>query len=335
MGPGENAPGVSVIVISKDRHELLLKSITALRELRYPADSYEIVVVEEGDGPLPIDGVHYVFLPRRNLGLGYARNMGLDAAKGEIIAFTDDDTRVDPDWLSELAAPFADPAVNGVAGLTRAQESGLIGETEEILGVPGGGIARLLSTSGELVETRSLSACNCAYRGAVARGIRFKEDSYGRIGGEDWYMAEMVCSRGKCVFTPRAVVYHKPRADLFRLVHTFYRREACAHLAAREYYHRSRTQYFTDKGFGLVTGRILSAAVIAALAGPLWLPPLFVLYYFAVLWKKRRLFPLVRHKPAFFLVPLTNLAVQAGILKAELEILFTGGTKAERILRKF
>jgi glycosyltransferase involved in cell wall biosynthesis len=45
-----------------------------------------------------------------------ARNVGIKAAKGEIIAFTDVDCRPRPDWLSKLVLPFADPKVQLVAG---------------------------------------------------------------------------------------------------------------------------------------------------------------------------------------------------------------------------
>lgn len=326
---------VSVVVISKDRHELLLKSVAALRELNYPAGEHELIVVEEGDAPQPMEGVKYIFLPRRNLGLGYARNRGLQEAKGEIVALTDDDTRVDAEWLREITAPFSDREVYGTAGLTRAQESNLLGETEEIIGVPGGGIGWLLKSSDKPVETKFLSGCNCAYRRAVLEKFRFKEDTFGRIGGEDWYMAEQVCSAYKCMYNPRAVVHHKPRADVSRLIHTFYRRELCGYLAARELYKRSKLQYMLEKGAGLVIGRIIFVFLIALLAGPVYLVPLSGFYYLAVLFKYYRLFPYVRRKTAFFLVPVTNLIIQAGILKAELEIIFSGETRYDHVLGKF
>ena len=328
-------PFVSVVVISKDRHELLLRSVAALRDQNYPAEKYELIVVEEGDAPRPMEGVKYVFLPRRNLGLGYARNRGVKEAKWEIVAFTDDDTRAAAYWLEELTAPFRDGEVYGVSGLTRAQEINLLGDTEEILGVPGGGLGWLLKSSDEPVETKLLSGCNCAYRRAALEAFPFKEDTFGRLGGDDWYMAERVCAAHKCMFNPRAVVYHKPRADVSRLVHTFYRRELCGYLAARELYKRSKLGYISGKGAGLVTGRIVLALVLASAAGPVWLAPLFGLYYFAVLFKYYRLLPYIRRKPAFFLAPLTNLLVQAGILKAELEIIFSGETRYDSVLGKY
>ena len=106
MNRGNNYPLVSVVVISRDRHKTLEETVQSLLALDYPPEKYEIVVIEEGDKPLPIPQTNYVFLPRQNLGLGYARNQGVKAAKGEFIAFTDDDCLVKHDWLYQIIQPM-------------------------------------------------------------------------------------------------------------------------------------------------------------------------------------------------------------------------------------
>jgi len=60
--------------------------------------------------------IEYVLEPRP--GLDTARNRGLHAATGEIIAFTDDDAQVEEGWLDALRANFDDPLVAVVTGLT-------------------------------------------------------------------------------------------------------------------------------------------------------------------------------------------------------------------------
>jgi GT2 family glycosyltransferase len=88
--------------------------------------SYELVVVDnnsadrtreiveahlaEADGRL-----RYLFEPRQ--GLSYARNAGIAAARGDIVAFTDDDVRVSADWTASIARAFrAHPDVDCVGG---------------------------------------------------------------------------------------------------------------------------------------------------------------------------------------------------------------------------
>ena len=49
-------------------------------------------------------------------GLNAARNAGIRAASGDLVAFTDDDCEPAPTWLRELIEPMRDPTVDGVAG---------------------------------------------------------------------------------------------------------------------------------------------------------------------------------------------------------------------------
>ncbi|MDD5259280.1 MAG: glycosyltransferase family A protein [bacterium] len=57
----------------------------------------------------------YLFEPRQ--GLSYARNMGINEAQGEIIAFTDDDCQPEADWLERIVKKFQEePELDGVLG---------------------------------------------------------------------------------------------------------------------------------------------------------------------------------------------------------------------------
>lgn len=99
-------PFVSVIVISKDRPQLLINAINSIRRINYPKYKYEIIVVEEGDDPREIPNVKYIFLPRENHGSEYARDTGIKNANGDIIVFVDDDCIVCPTLLTELVSTF-------------------------------------------------------------------------------------------------------------------------------------------------------------------------------------------------------------------------------------
>jgi glycosyltransferase involved in cell wall biosynthesis len=114
---------VTVIIATRNRPERLDTCLDTVLALDYPA--FDIVVVD--NDPTTSDTVELVsargaatgrirYLRENRRGIGAARNCGLAAASGSIVAFTDDDVAVDRHWLSELAAPFV--AVPGVAGAT-------------------------------------------------------------------------------------------------------------------------------------------------------------------------------------------------------------------------
>jgi GT2 family glycosyltransferase len=118
-------PMVSVVVCTRDRPDSIVTALRGLTSLRYP--SFEIVVVDNapstdateravsaGFGSDP--RVRYVREPRP--GLSCARNRGIAEASSDIVAFTDDDVKVDPWWLHGIARGFrASPGVACVTGL--------------------------------------------------------------------------------------------------------------------------------------------------------------------------------------------------------------------------
>jgi len=126
--PGSSAdrPRISVIVCTYNRADRLPAVFESFRRLEVPAAlDWELIVVdnrstdgtkaaverETSYGGLPL---RYVFEPMP--GLGAARNGGLAAARGELIAFTDDDCYPSPDWLSAITQIFDEPDVAYVGG---------------------------------------------------------------------------------------------------------------------------------------------------------------------------------------------------------------------------
>lgn len=317
---GGNRPYVSIVVISKDRHELLLTAIESLLCLDYPKDRYEILVVEEGDAPCPIDGVKYIFLPRRDLGLGYARNAGVKNATGDIVAFTDDDCIIDRLWLKELAAAFEDPLVGGVAGATFAQPGSLIGVCEDVLGFPGGGHRRYHEAAGKVLETHLLSGCNCAYRRDVFARWMFKEDGYGRLGADDFLMGQNVAGERKCLYVPTAIVYHKPRGSFLKIVRWFSRRKINELLYAEKSDGGKNLRNLFFPVYRVVLFRAIMLLVIPLLFG--WSGLAFtgaigVAWYIFILLKN---LPVVRYferRDVVFLVPIVRLFMDIGVLVGE------------------
>ena len=213
----EELKKVSILICSKNRRHMLEALIRQLRQLQSDF-LLEIVVVEETSAQDPIAGVKYISHPLSDRGIGYARNLALKHACGDILVFVDDDCIVSKGWLEKLIKPLlVDDDVLGVqGGVTVPTQSNSIGWAETLLGFPGGGLKRILETGGKWQETQDVSTLNCAYRRSIIAKIGGFDERLA-AGGEDNLLAKMVCRHGRCVFVPEAIVAHEPRGCLRKI----------------------------------------------------------------------------------------------------------------------
>ena len=110
-------PSISVVVCVYNGESTLRDCCEGLLELDYP--EVEVIIVDDGstDATSAIAAEFPFRLIRtENRGLSHARNTGLAAATGEIVAYTDGDARPDPQWLTYLADTFARSSHAGVGG---------------------------------------------------------------------------------------------------------------------------------------------------------------------------------------------------------------------------
>jgi glycosyltransferase involved in cell wall biosynthesis len=305
----------------------LARAIASVRASGTLGQSAEIVVVEETDTPCPVSGTNYVPIPRQGRGFGYARNVGVRAAGGEILLFTDDDCEAAGGWADSLAAPLrGDPRILGVAGAVLVRDCGLIGYAENTLGFPGGGLRYRHAAKGGVVPTRHLSTCNCAYRkDAILRAGGFVEEA--RLGGEDFLLAERVAALGPCAYAPDAVVYHRPRGRLSVVFRWFMRRGESEIALLRTTTNRGNFLWFLLRSSWSL--RIVGLLVLCA-AWPHFLPflPIAVAVYYAVLlWRFRfaRAYP--SHRRAWWLVPVVKLTMDLGTEMGRWRALFHRGVR--------
>ena len=116
-------PTVSVIVPAYAEQDVIAARVANLRALDYPSDRLELIVACDGSPDATAEraraaGADLVLeLPRG--GKIRAQDAGVERAVGDIVAFSDANVTWEPDALSELIVPFADPSVGYVCGDVR------------------------------------------------------------------------------------------------------------------------------------------------------------------------------------------------------------------------
>ena len=116
---------VSTVICTLNRREMLKASILSLTEQTVNREQHEIIVVDNGSNDSTRDAVdeltkripnlRYVFEARP--GLSNARNLASDLARGEVVAFIDDDAVAEERWLEALLLGYrSEPDVSAVGG---------------------------------------------------------------------------------------------------------------------------------------------------------------------------------------------------------------------------
>lgn len=107
-------PTISVVVVTRDRPELLRDALRGIAA--QTVQPLEVRIADDGERPLPFEQLptgtlELLVIPVDARLAAAARNRGAARARGEVLAFHDDDDRWLPEHLAGLAAAFADPAV--------------------------------------------------------------------------------------------------------------------------------------------------------------------------------------------------------------------------------
>ncbi len=203
-------PKVSVVICSYNGSRTIRFCLDGVFKLRYP--DYEVIVVDDGStDALPSIAAQYpVRLIRcENQGLSHARNLGLHAATGKVIAYLDDDACPEPDWLNFIVDKLQHGGFVGVGGPNIAPVDD--GDTATAVAhSPGGPIHVLL---GDTIAEH-IPGCNMAFITEALRLIGGFDRQF-RIAGDDVDICWRLQARGwRLGFAPAAVVWHKRRNSL-------------------------------------------------------------------------------------------------------------------------
>lgn len=200
-------PRVSVVICSYNGARTIGDTLEGLTTLDYP--DYEVIVVSDGsvDATEEIARQYDVkLISTENRGLSSARNTGMMAATGDIVAYIDDDARPDPHWLQYLAAIFMQSSHAGVGGPNLAPPGdGAVAEC--VANAPGGPVHVLLNDT----RAEHIPGCNMAFWRSNLQEVGGFDARF-RIAGDDvdlcWRMEKQGWTLG---FHPAAMVWHHRR----------------------------------------------------------------------------------------------------------------------------
>lgn len=216
-------PRVSIVVATRNRPESLTACVAALLHQEPPPGGCEVIVVDDGDGlPRLPDGVRC--LASGGVGPGAARNLGAGVARGELLAFTDDDCVASSGWARALEAAARRQPEAGVAGVT------VNGCPDDVYAVTSQlALDAAHAHFTEDGEPRFAASCNLALPAGAFRALGGFDPGF--LHAEDrelcarWHAADR-----RLVWTPDARVVHRRRMDLRSFVrqHAGYGRGAYA-----------------------------------------------------------------------------------------------------------
>jgi GT2 family glycosyltransferase len=245
-------PRVSVVVCSYNGGATLDQCLRSLLALDYP--DYEVIVVDDGS----TDDTRAVLarypavraVHQANCGLSTARNVGLRAATGALIAYTDSDCFADPHWLTHLVAQFEHTGAAAVGGPNLTPEDGwLAGCVAAAPGQP----THVLE-SDQVAE--HIPGCNMAFRREALEAINGFDPQY-RKAGDDVDVCWRLQQAGHWItFAPGAFVWHHrrqtPRA---------YLRQQGGYGAAEALLQFKHPDKFTGRGDGKWRGVLYGASL--------------------------------------------------------------------------
>ena len=226
---------ISIAVCTRERPQELARCLESL--LNLSEQPHEIVVIDNAprsaatrETVARFPGVRYHREPRP--GLSAARNTAMAITSGDIIAFTDDDATVHPEWTARLRRCFHDPKVMVTTGLVLPAELETKAQVifEQDFQFFHQGFRRrhfdseyfaALLSRGVPVWAIGAGVNMAIRRVAFERGYRFDTRlGPGVLGGcgedsEFWY--HLLADGWSCVYSPSAVVYHFHRRELSAL----------------------------------------------------------------------------------------------------------------------
>nr|HID12986.1 glycosyltransferase family 2 protein [Anaerolineae bacterium] len=241
-----NLPLTTVIIPNWNGAHHLPTCLASLRRQTYPR--VEVIVADNGstDGSLDLLARDYPWVRVLPLGenRGFARacNAGMRAAQGEFVVLLNNDTEADPRWLAEVVAAFQRHPEAGIVAsrmllFDRRDTFHTAGDFYRVDGIPGNRGVWKRDEGQYDREEYVFSACggSAAYRRAMLEQVGLLDEDF-FFSCEDVDLAWRAQLAGwRCVYAPRAVVYHKLSATGGGTTASFYDGRNFIYLLTKDY----------------------------------------------------------------------------------------------------
>jgi glycosyltransferase involved in cell wall biosynthesis len=218
---------ISVIVCTHNRADMLPNVIGQLRAQEYPAEAFEIIVVDNDSTDLTPQvvkrfvtepGVALRYIAENRPGITFARNRGAEEARYPCLAYLDDDCCVEPDWLSQLVQGFDlhddVVAVGGqvVLDWSQTERPAWLGTgLEPWLGANSrlGSQPRLLDEKTQVMESNMALKREAWQSAGGFLGMEQFGSRHMSAGEVLYLLKQLHQQRGQIAFVPQAVAVHR------------------------------------------------------------------------------------------------------------------------------
>ena len=272
----------SVIICTVDRFADLEECLDSLRPFRTAVA--EVIVVNNGPHLTKVEEIaarheaKIVTEPRR--GVSRARNAGILEAVGSIVAFLDDDSVADADWLPQLLSPFGESQVVAVVGsilprsaadpLSQAFDFLHRAQFPQTMRVMGGGDVHHFPLREALIGNANMAIRREAFDRYGWFDSRFGRGTRIGSGEEPDFLLRVLVGGGKIMAQPAAQILHRHRTSK-QAVRRWAFRSGCAHTAIlAKYFFASPCQRGAIRRYTL--SRFRPRSMPKALAGKIKFP---------------------------------------------------------------
>ena len=212
--PLEKPPLVSVVIACPGDSWMLQECLKAMESQTYR--NFEVIVLPDAEiGLSPSAAFNLVVMPTGKVRPAEKRNVGIEAAKGDIVAFIDDDAYPEPHWLENAIRYFGEPSIGGVGG------PGITPPGDGFLARAGGRVYGNFFVSGNYryrylggrvrLDVDDYPSCNLFVRTDILRKIGgYRTDFW---PGEDTLLCEAIVlgEHKRIVYDPWVLVFHHRR----------------------------------------------------------------------------------------------------------------------------